>query len=244
MLIRITNKCTMGCSHCMIDASSPDGEHMPMAVFKKALSFARDAGSLGLILSGGEPFEHPQLEEMVALAQKTAAVTIIATNGLFTLDSEKLELAKRMSAFIQVTNDPRYYPKRIDESKLKDMPNVSVESTIRIMYGCKRSRAAGYEPTRLSPFCFNVRSASRKLGFSAAISILERAGKFCSPSINADGTIVAGEADTCYGLGNVREDSVSDVDRRIRGMNECNRCGLMNNLGDEHIDAIGERTWR
>jgi len=253
MLIRITNKCTMGCSHCMIDASSPDGEHMKMDVFKRALKFARASGSLGLLLSGGEPFEHPQLEEMVSLAKKNVTVVIVATNGLFTLDPGKLKMANRLDAFIQVTNDERYYPKRIDESKIKDMMigkpkgrrGVSLEKDVRIMYGCKRSKAAGYKSTRISPFCFNLRSITRRMGFREAISMLEYSGKFCSPSINVDGTIVAGEADTCFPIGDVQDNQVSfykkteAVEKALKKM-KCNLCGLVNNLDEEHANAIGE----
>lgn len=248
MLIRITNKCTMGCSHCMIDSASPDGEHMSMGMFKRALNFAKDAGSLGIILSGGEPFEHPQLENMVKLANKATVVTIVASNGLFTLDPEKLEIAKRLEAFIQVTNDERYYPKRIDESKLKPMMvgkprerrGVSLEKNVRIMDGCKRSKAAGYNPTRFSPFCFNLRSITRRIGFPAAVSMLEYSGKFCSPSINVDGTIVAGEADTCLPIGDIQNNQqIRVVEKSLKKM-KCNRCGLLNNLDEEQANAIGE----
>jgi sulfatase maturation enzyme AslB (radical SAM superfamily) len=61
MLIRVTNKCTMGCRHCMIEASAPDGEHMTSEMFEKALDISSLLYSHVILLSGGEPFEHPRM---------------------------------------------------------------------------------------------------------------------------------------------------------------------------------------
>jgi len=223
----------------MIDASSPDGDHMSMKTFEKAIEFAFNCGVLGILLSGGEPFEHPDLEKMVDIASEATAVVIVASNGLFTLDPRKLELAKKLNAFIQVTNDERYYPKRIDETKIQEIPKASLEKNLTTMYDGKRAKAAGYKPTRFSPFCFNLRSLTRAQNFASAVPMLEYYGKLCSPSINADGTIVAGEVDGCYTLGDVETATVASVDKVLKTM-KCNRCGLVDNLDEFHADAIGE----
>ena len=36
MLVRITNRCQMGCSHCFTD-STPEGQHMTHHTFEQAL---------------------------------------------------------------------------------------------------------------------------------------------------------------------------------------------------------------
>lgn len=38
MLLKITEKCSMGCTHCMNNAT-PDGQHMSEKVFDDSLDF-------------------------------------------------------------------------------------------------------------------------------------------------------------------------------------------------------------
>ena len=240
MLIRVTNKCTMGCSHCMIDGSSPDGEHMTTEIFDKALQLSYLIGARAIILSGGEPFDHPDIFELIAKTQGRGFVTMVASNGLFALDSEMRNRVARCGALIQVTNDPRYYPRNLSIIRsLFEENDFAFEDHIRLIFPCRRTKASGFEPTRQSPMCFNLRSVTRSYDLISALSLLQMQGKLCSPSINVDGTVRAGEADTCFKLGTV--DSVEgDLDEAIRTMH-CNRCGLQDNLQPPYLEAIGER---
>lgn len=43
MLIQITNRCHMGCKHCMQDAS-PKGKHMTDETFGQVMDFCMEAG--------------------------------------------------------------------------------------------------------------------------------------------------------------------------------------------------------
>ena len=51
MLIKLTNKCTMGCAHCMEDARE-DGDVMTMEAFKRAVLFGLYIIKKDLPLSG------------------------------------------------------------------------------------------------------------------------------------------------------------------------------------------------
>jgi hypothetical protein len=75
-------------------------------------------------------------------------------------------------------------------------------------------------------------------GLSGGFFKFEKLGYFCTPSINVDGTIRAGEADTCFKIGHVSDDVV-DVLKNISGM-KCNKCGLVENLSPEHRVILGE----
>jgi hypothetical protein len=59
----------------------------------------------------------------------------------------------------------------------------------------------------------------------------------CTPSVNIDGTIVAGEADTCHHLGTVSS-TVADIEEALCTMT-CNKCGLGKLLSPMHLEAIG-----
>lgn len=245
MLIRITNRCTMGCSHCMVDASGPDGEHMTMDTFKAAVDFAQSVAAKVILLTGGEPFEHPQIGEMAGHLRRLDKfhvyhqAPIITTNGSWVDDPEKVKLAREMEIPIQVTNDPRYYPTIIARDKFRHIPGVSFESSLRVIFPCRRTKENRIKPTRLSPMCFNLRSATRSIGgLAGGLREIEMMGKHCSPAINVDGSIVAGEADTCHFIGTVHDD-VLTIERALKTM-KCNRCGLQKNLSPLHLNAIGE----
>jgi hypothetical protein len=86
--------------------------------------------------------------------------------------------------------------------------------------------------------CFNFRSAVRTVGFEQGLLALEAHGKYCTPSVNIDGGIVAGEADTCFKIGDVSMNP-KDLTDGVRAM-RCSRCGLQKNLSSFHRAAIGE----
>ena len=60
MLIKITRKCRMGCSHCLDDAK-PVEEYMSFDVFKRVIEFISEHPYTQIIISGGEPTEHYDL---------------------------------------------------------------------------------------------------------------------------------------------------------------------------------------
>lgn len=249
MLLRITNKCTMGCSHCMIDGSGPEGDHMDEETFEAALDFQDSLGSRFLVLSGGEPTEHPSFFEWVQRAvswEKGASkVVTIATNGLFALDDLKYEMMVRLveehQGFVQVqiTNDARYYPRNLTLIQHKfERPYWTFVTGLTVIAPCKRVDQAGIEVSRNAPPCVNVRANVSNLGLRRTIQSLECALRVCSPSVDIDGTVRAGEADTCFRLGTV----TSSMEHIEKGFSEmaCGICGLRDNLTPSMKLLIGE----
>lgn len=227
----------------MIDASGPDGDHMSLDVFKQTVDFIEACNVKVLTISGGEPFEHPNIDTILKacaeLHKRTGTVVTVCSNGLFALDEEKFELAERCGLVIQVTNDKRYYGRDLWLIKHKfDRPLMCFEDRIRIIVPCRRTRENKITATRMSPMCFNLRSAVRQLGFEKGIVVLEANGKYCTPSVNIDGSVVAGEADTCSRIGDVYM-KPGDITEPVLLM-RCSRCGLRNNLSSFHKAVIGE----
>lgn len=237
MLLRITNRCHSGCSHCMIDASGPEGEHMTEETFVDAARFVLKAKIPVLLVSGGEPFEHPQVFEMAKVLEQVAPMVTYISNGHFALDDEKAETIKKMGLKVQVTCDPRFYPRILMRERFMDNPNIYYEDRLRVIFPCRRTREAGIPYTRFSPGCFNLRSATRSHGFTVGSTLLIQQGKMCAPSINVDGSIRAGEIDTCHQIGTVKS-AVWEVEENIRNM-RCGLCGLGADLSKMHLDAIG-----
>lgn len=238
MLVRITEKCRMGCSHCLANAT-PEGRHMNESTFRDALYTAIRYGRGIIMISGGEPTEHPQFLEYVRYARLNRAYVIILSNGMFLADPVKREEIFALECPIQITNDPRYYPSRIPHY---DHPLISYERELRTLVPLGRAR--GMNPIgRKGPSCFNLRSLVRRLvsdgaseAFGMAIDYLRTMGKLCTPSINVDGTVVAGETPECCQIGTVTS-TENEFISNILSM-KCNRCTLENGLTDPQRAAI------
>jgi hypothetical protein len=224
----------------MIDGASPVGDHMSMDVFDRALDFIGRCGVRVLLVSGGEPFEHPQVFEMAERLKQVAMERILfpafASNGHFALDDEKLRQVQKMGIGVQVTCDPRYYKRVLLPERFQDA-QFTFEDRLRVIFPCRRTRENNIVPTKNYPNCFNIRSVTRQLGFQQGLFMLELKGRVCAPSINIDGTVVAGESDTCYALGTVDSD-VKEVEENLKSMS-CKTCGLHDNLSPRYLEAIG-----
>lgn len=223
MLIKITNVCKMGCTHCLDDCKS-SGIHMDVDTFKDCLEFADRVGSRILLISGGECLENPNFFEMIELAKKTDKELLILSNGMF-LEDEKLRYrVSRLGVGVQITNDERYYPKRIKKILHK---NFVYETQIRHLYPQGRARNSSECYGSKCSKCFNIRSIQRSKGFTTLRDLVmtyENLGKFCSPSIGSDGKVYVGESILCTSVGTIY-DSDSTILNNISNL-ECHECGM------------------
>lgn len=79
----ITNQCNLSCSHCLF-SSSP--ENQTELTLEKIIDIAKDAHRLGcrvFALTGGEPFIHPDIENIInKLLQFNDSHIVMLTNGM------------------------------------------------------------------------------------------------------------------------------------------------------------------
>jgi len=235
MLIRITNHCTMGCTHCLVEAT-PAGEHMASETFEAVVRFVLAEGFPFLMVSGGEPTDHPSIVEFIKHAVSEGLYTLVLSNGEFLHGNEKRhEAILEAATGVQVTNDPRFYPRRVEPY---EHPKVAWETHIRMVSPQGRAKDTGLADKTI-PECFNLRSLVRSgMTFQAARLTLAGRGRFCTPSINVDGSISAGEAPSCKKIGYVTDDDAT-ITHNLREM-RCQRCGLTAKLDSRHKQAIGE----
>lgn len=270
MLIKITNYCSMGCNHCMED-STVAGEHMTRATFLAALELAERlegaAWQAGipqrLLISGGEATEHPDVEWFLETALARMQHVILITNGMWLDDPERSAKILRpewQRLLVQVTNDPRFYPRC--PSSIPDDPRVIFVPTLSVLIplgrmarrlerrvaratdGAPSAASIPSVPIRKAPTSFNLRSATRATGDVRAALVVIRARAAlgmagnCSPSVSYDGTLVAGETNNCFPIGTVHS-TADEVTRALISM-QCNKCGLVDGLTQEQKLAIGE----
>lgn len=230
MMIKITEKCTMNCRHCM-NAAGPDGKHMTMKTFKDVLNFLHTyrLGESHLILTGGEPTEHPHFLSSVT----------ITTNGelmqnqpeLFLQSLKKAKIAG-MELNYQVSADVRYYPRRIQTHKrIFREPHIFLcDDCVQQIYPQGRAKENQLPWKAQCSKCFNVRSLSHQLPNEITLRNLEwylaSAGKFCTPHISVNGEIKLGESDLCPVCASIYDD-MDEIMDKIRKF-QCGACDFIN----------------
>lgn len=250
MLIRITDHCKMGCSHCFID-STPKGKHMDFPTFIKSVKFAIKSGVRSIIISGGEPTDHPQYVDFMNYLTLNYSQSIsVCTHGMFIEDDNGVDtfIKPFKNVYFQIVNDPIFYPKSPSKLRLKEVlesnNNVSffdhISSSIYPQGRARDVLKVTHETTNCKGSrCFNIRSiinSGTVDGFREAISTLEGANKFCTPSINIDGSIAMGESNNCPKTSKVTEE-LSEVFSSFKD-SQCNDCGMLTNLDDRYKNAI------
>ena len=232
VLVKITNHCTMNCSHCMDDAG-PNGKHMLLSTYMATLDWLAQLDPHRLImLSGGEPTDHPDWLVFVEEAKLADFRVVVLSNGLFTLDPDAKPFLTIPDIMWQFTNDHRYYPTRID-----DIPGHTIERKIQSVSPQGRARKNHLPSTRMAPHCFNLRSVNRRFRhFFFALGYLRAKRFYCTPHIDVDGNIRAGESASCHIIGTVHSTAEELTDALLTM--KCNKCGLEDGLTSEHLSAI------
>jgi len=193
-----------------------------------------------MLLSGGEPFEHPNLFEFANITKSLSFIPIIISNGSFALFSDIYKKAKKLEIPVQVTNDKEFYSKDYSNNPNLQVPWISFSNKVMgNITPCRRTVENKIKTSRVSPTCFNFRSFALHTKLSVDLVYFEaEMGKVCTPTINIDGSIRAGEMDTCHKIGHVKTSTRTDIYKAVKEM-KCNRCGLEENLSEQTKKAIG-----
>lgn len=252
MLISITERCRMGCSHCMDDARADSEKFMTREMFEKAIEFAI-THDIFIGITGGEPTEHPQFwDYMNILVNKLPnryGVTVF-TNGMNITDADidriydlnKRCEAKNSKLLWQVTADKRFYPKKIDKyQKWLKLDGVQLDTKLnKISYYGRARNHSEWKFNDKAPQCFNIRSSVRSWkNIDMAIVTLRQSLKFCTPQISYDGGIKLGESTLCPVVAHI-DDNETEIVKKMCNF-KCQGCmTILNKLPDNYKEAIGE----
>jgi organic radical activating enzyme len=217
----------MGCSHCLSDCRK-DGNHITLEQFKKNVQWALPlTATQPLLISGGEPFEHPQIKEILEYIEEVVktrrlrrkGAVVVATNGSPLVDDSSLynwysDYVKRNSWIItQITSIPKYYPRKYttrEYYRLQKLTRSFMETSENdiVLYPQGRALNLPEEDYRTNaPKCINSILISVQKPFRDSYELFNmitgNAFKFCAPRFNIDGTIALGESRLCPTVGNV-----------------------------------------
>ena len=113
MMLQVSNRCRMMCPHCM-DDSRPDGGLMDMRTLRNALAFASAAKLRHVVISGGDPTEHPDLLDFCKEVSKAGLAFSLCSNGMWLGDEKaewRAERIAKLRGFVgmQIYSNPKWY---------------------------------------------------------------------------------------------------------------------------------------
>ena len=245
MLIKITEKCSMKCTHCMNNATSK-GKEMDLNTFIDVLNFIKKEDlveNTAIIITGGEPTEHSKFVEfMETLArfyknENIIAHTTVTTNGFWCLENQEeakriVSLFPKSSFLFQVSADVRYYPKRLDITKriFREDGFLLCDDCVETLYPQGRALQNFNDKCfAKASKCFNIRAISKQVPNATLKDIivtLRNANKICTPHIKINGDIGLGESDLCPICASIYDNSDVIV-KKIKDF-KCSQCNHIN----------------
>lgn len=233
MLIQITNTCRMGCSHCM-ERSSEEAAHMRMDTVDMAVEFAKRSNAHVILLSGGEPTEHPLFKDIVKKFLEFPMVTIIS-NGMWIEDKEKTQDMQRImdqpNVGLQITNYPSYYPHQVDTEKIQQLfPDAAIctdETFLNLLsLGRVRDSEELLKKAAQTPYttaCFSSALTAAQLPYPMAVQNMEMRGKFCRPMVDWRGFLHWSESWLCPPFASLQDD-FDTICRKAHTWRPCLMC--------------------
>ena len=104
LTIELTKLCNEKCIHCYLpDEVKENGKSLNSDFIKKVLDEASEMGLLQVTFTGGEPFLHPQIKDILQYARKKDLMISILSN-LTLINKENISLLKKINpSIIQVS---------------------------------------------------------------------------------------------------------------------------------------------
>lgn len=244
MLIQITNRCHMGCKHCM-QCSNAKGKHMSEDTFERVLTLVNEAQPLIVNITGGEPTEHPLWKQFAKelLNVKSVKIMTIITNGAWIEDDKtRIDMAKLIrenkgNVKVQVYSNPKYYKDHewtvAHEAQYKSIGCITDFDSPIFMQDLGRARKNCKEEVADSdhvPSCINSHLiALQSSSLHQFCMMSAQAGKFCRPLIDPEGYIHMSESCRCPSVAHV-DDGVAEAFFKMRQSRPCRSCQLYKNF--------------
>jgi hypothetical protein len=203
---------------------------MEEATLSEVILFLTVVKSKLIQISGGEPTLHPRFQHFITRVAKTfkSTLVLIESNGSFIDDparkSQMLKVLMLPNVALQIRTHPQYYPnyeRTINNFDLRMLPKTKIfTDCIRIF---PIGRAAGMQPEIMYSSCVNTYLLALQRPrhtITQMIPVLQEHKRFCSPMIDPEGVLHAGESRLCTSLGHVADPL------RVLDTKPCGKCGL------------------
>jgi hypothetical protein len=225
----------------------PNNEHASQNVIDQFIEFAKETNTSRIAISGGEPTEHPKFLdhfENILKSFKNKAIVVLISNGYFLRDEKTISkissLDQKYQFAIQITAIKEFYPNYKKTIKLFDkyehrFSNAAVVTELlffeKHLGRAKNKDWSHLEPIkkREAPNCINIYSVAQSGLFDNLKDVIKYIDGYlvfslCKPLIDHLGNFRAGEYLECEILGNIVNDSMSDIFQNIKTKKPCGHC--------------------
>lgn len=242
MLLQVTNRCRMGCPHCLNDAN-PYAPHMTEETCRNAVSFAKDSGNLMLIVSGGEPTEHPRLFDLCRIVSESGIAFSICSNGMFMGDPKKewtVEKIAKLKGFCggQIYTNPKWYRlhsqtmRKWESSKGKweslrlflDTTDIRGMQDIGRAKNCPEAMAEAENSPYHNSCLVACTTLAQVVSSHEFFRVMLMQHRFCTPLIDFAGNVHMSESCLCPSCGNVNTDTYDMLWLKMRKFRPCGGC--------------------
>lgn len=138
--VNITNRCNLACTHCMNNSGCRVGEEMQLETIRRIVDYMSERGIVCFDISGGEPFVHPDIKEILKYAKSKGLNISIATNGTL-LNEELIEILIEVEASVRISVDG------IDEISYSAMRG---DNFLTVINNIKLAISKGLNPTMVT----------------------------------------------------------------------------------------------
>ena len=175
--------CNIACLHCFISCGPKNHQHEMLTIeqVRAALDAAREQGTREYYFTGGEPFLHPQIRELITMTLQQGPLNIL-TNGILIDDDTAAWLGEtfRKSAY---SLDLRV---SLDGSTAEDNDKVRGKGTYqKIIAGIERLARNGINPvitvTEVRPEMGRPQERAAFMQFLRSIGLSKPRLKFLAP---------------------------------------------------------------
>ena len=241
MLIKITDRCSMGCNHCLSDCT-PNLCDMKLNTFNDAISFYDKYCKNMLkpiLISGGEPTEskifYDVISSLITYTSLNKSIPImLTTNGLWLSENEQVvkDIKKYLpNCSIQIVVDDRYYPIHVNEnSPIFKHDNVKLCRDVMQIYPQGRALQNNLPFRAKASKCFNIRAITKQMidsSLSDIFKVMTLNAKFCTPHIDINGDIKLGESRLCPVCSNIYKTEKEIINDIVNF--QCHQCDFLNN---------------
>lgn len=101
--IEIIRKCPNNCLHCSSFSNKNCSEIIPYELFKKVVSGAKNLGLKTVCFSGGEPFLHPDIIEMIEYVYDIGLDSYVYSSGIY-MDKDDIRGPIPQQIFDRISN--------------------------------------------------------------------------------------------------------------------------------------------
>ena len=143
--IEILRKCPSACIHCSSLSDTTCSEEIEYDKFVSIVSDAKALGAKTICLSGGEPFLHPQIVDMIVYSSSLGLNTYVYTSGIV-LDYENNDCA-------------------LDKNVLKAIAG----RVTKLIFNIEASKADTYNAIMKTTGCFEIMKKSVALASKSSI---------------------------------------------------------------------------